>query len=289
MSKSSSKHYNRNLHSYLSSTNGPIDSQHQYDQYTMKSSPQQQPPSTPSSHRRSKKSKRSKSLDQSGSHHQQEHASHHNNPLLSTSNWSLASSADSAERASLSSQSSSVNLAAPPSDSLADHSAKAPQPQEVALQLRPDYDLLTRTPWVDAELALYQIETGRAIGNRSSLWLRALVQARFTELGRFIQRNAGLVLFVAMLMLVTFCVGLKSLVLDANHKPLSVEVGGRLEQELQYIKKYLSEEAGSTSEIIIQTPRKNSGNNNVLHPNAMLLHLEALKHALRSSVELFEV
>ncbi|KAJ8872731.1 hypothetical protein PR048_026345 [Dryococelus australis] len=51
---------------------------------------------------------------------------------------------------------------------------------------------------------------GKASGGRAALWVRARLQTQLFQLGCFLQRHAGKVLFVAILVLSTFCVGLKS-------------------------------------------------------------------------------
>nr|CAD7195035.1 unnamed protein product [Timema douglasi] len=51
---------------------------------------------------------------------------------------------------------------------------------------------------------------GKASGERAALWLRARLQAYLFQLGCFLHSHAGKVLFVAILVLATFCVGLKS-------------------------------------------------------------------------------
>lgn len=49
------------------------------------------------------------------------------------------------------------------------------------------------------------------------------MQSRFYELGAFIHRNAGKVLFVGLLLLITFCVGLKSASIETSVEKLWVE------------------------------------------------------------------
>lgn len=60
--------------------------------------------------------------------------------------------------------------------------------------------------------------------------------------------------------------------------------GGRLEQELSYTKKTLGEGSGITFEIIIQTPKRG---NNILTPESLLLHQQALQAATRISVDMY--
>lgn len=65
------------------------------------------------------------------------------------------------------------------------------------------------------------------------------------------------------------------------------EEGGRLEKEMKYIRNTLGEDFGSTNQIVIQTPKVSGAN--VLHPNAMLTHLQAMRVATQATVEMFEV
>ncbi len=109
---------------------------------------------------------------------------------------------------------------------------------------------------------------------------------RFAELGTAIQAKAGLVLFLGLVLLVTCTVGLKGARLETRLERLWVEEGGRLSREMQYVQEALGEGAGTTNEILIQTPR--GGQESVLYPDAMLLHWEALRFALEASVDLFE-
>ena len=64
---------------------------------------------------------------------------------------------------------------------------------------------------------------GKASGNRAALWLRAKMQDELFVLGRSIQRHAGKVLFVGVLVLATFCVGLKSANMESRAEKLWVE------------------------------------------------------------------
>ncbi|XP_023228642.1 protein patched-like [Centruroides sculpturatus] len=148
-------------------------------------------------------------------------------------------------------------------------------------------DLVTRTSWTDAATALAQINKGKATGNRAALWLRAKLQCYLFQLGCFIQRNAGKVVFVGLLVLSTFCVGLKSATLQSNVEKLWVEEGGRLERELAYIRNTVGQGFGSTNQIIIQTPRYQGVN--VLNQETLLTHLRTVKEATQVVVDMFDV
>lgn len=64
---------------------------------------------------------------------------------------------------------------------------------------------------------------GKATGERTALWLRARLQSQLFQLGCFLHRHAGKVLFVAILVLATFCVGLKSAQVHTRVDQLWVE------------------------------------------------------------------
>ena len=55
------------------------------------------------------------------------------------------------------------------------------------------------------------------------MWLRTKLQWHLFQLGRFVQRHAGKVLFVGLLVLSTFCVGLKSATVQTDVEKLWVE------------------------------------------------------------------
>ncbi|XP_049784398.1 protein patched [Schistocerca cancellata] len=152
-----------------------------------------------------------------------------------------------------------------------------------------DPDLLVRPSWTDAAVALAQVDKGKASGVRSALWARAWLQGHLFQLGRFLHRHAGKVLFVAVLVLSTFCVGLKSAQLHSRVDQLWVQEGGRLEQELAYTRQALGEAAASTHQLFIQTPRDADAGGSLLHPGALLAHLAAVRAASAATVTLFDI
>ncbi|XP_012276019.1 protein patched isoform X2 [Orussus abietinus] len=148
-------------------------------------------------------------------------------------------------------------------------------------------DLYVRPSWTDAALALDQLEKGKAEGQRSAVWIRARLQDQLSQLGYFLQRHAGKVLFVAILALATFCVALKSAQVHSKVEQLWVQEGGRLQRELTYASEALGEAAASTHQLVIQTPRHSGAN--ILHPAALKEHLAVLKAATEVTVHLFEI
>ncbi|XP_046629599.1 protein patched isoform X1 [Neodiprion virginianus] len=151
---------------------------------------------------------------------------------------------------------------------------------------RHETDLYVRPSWTDAAIALDQLEKGKAEGQRSAVWIRALLQDQLSQLGYFLQRHAGKVLFVAILALATFCVALKSVQVHSRVDQLWVQEGGRLEKEVQYASEALGEAAASTHQLVIQTP-KHAGAN-ILHSSALKEHLTALRAATQVTVQLFD-
>ncbi|XP_058979496.1 protein patched-like isoform X1 [Musca domestica] len=147
-------------------------------------------------------------------------------------------------------------------------------------------DLYIRTTWVDAQIALDQIDKGKARGNRTSIYLRSVFQSHFESLGSSVQKHAGKVLFVAILVLSTFCVGLKSVQIHSKVHQLWIQEGGRLETELAYTQKTIGESESSTHQLLIQTGH--DPNASVLHPQALLTHLEVLKKATAVKIHMFD-
>nr|XP_029724560.1 protein patched-like [Aedes albopictus] len=148
-------------------------------------------------------------------------------------------------------------------------------------------DLYIRTSWFDASIALDQIEKGKARGRRSAVYMRSLFQSHLYNLGCSIQKHAGKVLFVAILVLSTFCVGLKSATVHSKVHQLWIQEGGTLEHELAYTQKSLGEMDSSTHQLLIQTPKDMEAS--ILHANALLTHLEVVKQAISVRVHMYDI
>ena len=84
----------------------------------------------------------------------------------------------------------------------------------------------------------------------------------------------------------TFCVGLKSAQIHSKVHQLWIQEGGRLEKELEYTQKAIGEVESSTHQLIIQTAH--DPNASVLHPQALLTHLEVLKRATSVTIHMFD-
>jgi patched 1 protein len=63
--------------------------------------------------------------------------------------------------------------------------------------------------------------------------------------------------------------------------------GGRLERELLYTQAALGEADASTHQLVIQTPRDPEAS--LLHPAALLSHLDVVKAATSVTVQLFDM
>ncbi|KAG5322403.1 PTC protein, partial [Pseudoatta argentina] len=154
-------------------------------------------------------------------------------------------------------------------------------------RIRHESDLYVRPSWTDAAIALDQLEKGKADGQRSAVWFRARLQDQLSQLGYFLQRHAGKVLFVSVLALAILCVALKSAQVNSKVEQLWVQEGGRLQKELTYASEVLGEAAASTHQLIIQTPRHSGAN--ILHPAALKEHLTVLEAAMNVEVHLFDI
>lgn len=93
----------------------------------------------------------------------------------------------------------------------------------LALSFRP-LKMFAFVNMINANGRYFSLRTqGNAEGSRSALWFRCRLQKHLFELGCFLQRHAGKVLFVAILVLATFCVGLKSVIIHSKVDQLWTE------------------------------------------------------------------
>ncbi|CAL4069872.1 unnamed protein product [Meganyctiphanes norvegica] len=148
-------------------------------------------------------------------------------------------------------------------------------------------DICTRTSWADARTALVHINKGRATGSHAALWLRTKLQYQLLHLGLFSSKHAGKVIFVACLVLATFCVGLKTATILTDVERLWVEEGGRLEKELAYVESTLGPGSGNTKQILIFTPKDEGAS--ILNPQALLAHLNVLRQATQVKIDMFDI
>ncbi|XP_043941698.1 protein patched homolog 2 [Protopterus annectens] len=149
----------------------------------------------------------------------------------------------------------------------------------------PSLDLLRRPSYCHAAFAMKQISKGKAVGQKAPLWLRAQFQSLLFSLGCQIQRHCGKVLFIGLLVFGALAVGLRVASIETDIEQLWVEAGSRVSQELKYTKGKLGEETVFTSQILIQTPKRDG--ENILTQDALLVHLEAALAASKVQVSLF--
>ncbi|GJQ68800.1 putative hedgehog receptor [Trypoxylus dichotomus] len=140
-------------------------------------------------------------------------------------------------------------------------------------------DLYTRTGWVNASIALGQLEQGKAIGDRGILWVRSKIQRQLLYLGNFVDTHAGKVLFVGLLVIATFCVGLKSSTFHSDIEQLWAEP--------QYHEDIPPSEILSTHQMIVQTAV--DPDSSLLHTNALLEHLALLQQATQVTITMFDI
>uniref|UniRef100_A0A6I8QS43 Patched 2 n=1 Tax=Xenopus tropicalis TaxID=8364 RepID=A0A6I8QS43_XENTR len=149
----------------------------------------------------------------------------------------------------------------------------------------PSSDLLRRPSYCHAAFALKQIAKGKAVGQKAPLWLRAQFQALLFSLGCSIQRHCGKVLFIGLLVFGALAVGLRVASIETDIERLWVEAGSRVSHELRYTKEKLGEESVYTSQMLIQTPKREG--ENILTQEALLLHLRAALAASKVQVSMY--
>ncbi|KAF5281126.1 hypothetical protein FQR65_LT02992 [Abscondita terminalis] len=140
-------------------------------------------------------------------------------------------------------------------------------------------DLYTRPGWVDATVALGQLDQGKANGDRGVLWVRGRLQQQLRSLGSILDVHAGKVLFVNLLIIATFCVGIKSAGFHTNIEQLWA--GTSTAEEVTPI------EVLSTHQMLVQTAV--DPDVGLLHPRGLLDHLSVLRHATQVTVTMFDI
>ncbi|XP_018320591.1 protein patched [Agrilus planipennis] len=140
-------------------------------------------------------------------------------------------------------------------------------------------DLYVRPGWVDAAVALIQIEQGKARGDRGILWIRVRLQRQLRSLGTFLEAHAGKVIFVSLLVIATFCVGLKSATFHSDILQLWAEPSQPEETP--------SVEVLSTHQIVVQTVVDPEGR--LLHSRGLLEHLNMIRQATQVTVTMFDI
>ncbi|XP_031784306.1 patched isoform X4 [Nasonia vitripennis] len=127
---------------------------------------------------------------------------------------------------------------------------------------------------------------GKADGQKWAVWVRARLQDQLCQLGYFLYRNAGKVLFVAICVLAAISLGLRAVQFHTKVDQLWIQEGGRLENELRYIADTVGETPASTHQLVIQAPKHHGAN--ILHTAALKEHLAVLRNATQVTVSLFD-
>ena len=89
------------------------------------------------------------------------------------------------------------------------------------------------TIWrLHVEIFSFFLLQGKASGNEAALWLRAPIQYELFKLGCRLQKHAGKVLFLGILILAILSVGMKSATLETSVEKLWIQ------GKKKYLKKY---------------------------------------------------
>jgi patched 1 protein len=144
---------------------------------------------------------------------------------------------------------------------------------------RHESDLYVRPGWVDAAVALDQLEQGKASGDRGILWVRGRIQRQLRSLGRILDTHAGKFLFVSVLAIATFSVGLKSMTFHADIELLWAEPSSGVEATPQ--------EMLSTHQMVVQTAVE--PDIDLLHPHGLLEHLALIQEATQVTVNMYDI
>lgn len=111
------------------------------------------------------------------------------------------------------------------------------------------------------------------------LWLRGRLQQQLRYLGFFLDAHAGKVLFVSLLIIATFCVGLKSATFHSDIELLWAEPPASEDTS--------TSEVLSTHQMVVQTPTDPEAG--LLHPHGLLEHLALIRRATQVTVTMFDI
>lgn len=145
---------------------------------------------------------------------------------------------------------------------------------------------------------------GKAKGDRGTLWIRGRLQQHLRSLGSFLDTHAGKVLFVSLLVIGTFCVGLKSATFHSSIDQLWVSDGGG-QKGAAVVETHHGDASGtaatattnthpqlnsdllSTHQMIVQTAV--DPESSLLNPRGLLEHLKLVQQATQVTVNLFDM
>ncbi|KAJ8955478.1 hypothetical protein NQ318_003579 [Aromia moschata] len=120
---------------------------------------------------------------------------------------------------------------------------------------------------------------GKAGGDRGVLWVRGRIQRQLRALGGILDTHAGKFLFVSVLAITTFSVGLKSMTFHSDIELLWAEPSTAPET--------LPAEMLSTHQMVVQTGV--DPDVDLLHPHGLLEHLELVQKATQVTVTMFDI
>lgn len=86
-----------------------------------------------------------------------------------------------------------------------------------------DKTILNRITWFDANLVLNELYDNNITVNKTAIKIKSKIQSNLYDLGLMIQKNAGLILFVGILIFLTTSVGIKTINYENNFENLWVE------------------------------------------------------------------
>lgn len=119
---------------------------------------------------------------------------------------------------------------------------------------------------------------GKANGDRGILWVRGRIQGQLRILGDILDTHAGKFLFVCLLAIATFSVGLKSMTFHSDIETLWAEPNS---PEIPAPPEMLS-----THQLVIQTGI--DSNVNLLHTHGLLEHLDTVQKAIQTTLTMFD-
>lgn len=120
---------------------------------------------------------------------------------------------------------------------------------------------------------------GKANGDRGVLWVRGQIQRQLRSLGRFLDVHAGKALFVSLLVIATFCVGLKSASFHTKIEQLWADTPTIEEIHLP--------EVLSTHQMLIQTAVDPDAG--LLHSHGLLEHLRLVQQATQVTITMYDI
>ncbi|XP_066152815.1 protein patched [Euwallacea fornicatus] len=144
---------------------------------------------------------------------------------------------------------------------------------------RHESDLYTRPGWVDADVALAQLNQEKAVGDHGILWIRSRIQRQFKSLGKTLETHSGKFLFVSILTIATFSVGLKSMTFQSDIELLWAEPSTTPDSSPR--------EMLSSHQMIVQTGV--DPDVDLLNPHSLLAHLSLVQKASQVSINMYDI